>query len=304
MNCKNCNTLLNTKYKIFCNSSCSASYNNRIRKRNPWTFEQRKRVSQKLVEEIKNGTRLPPPKGKGRKSASWTPEQKKRHSEKFKALVKLGIIVPPKKTSKTKIIKHKKICLKCNCEFETASLRITTCRQCKYIKTQEKVCPICNTKFLTPSLSIRKFCSDTCYRKNHSIAMSERLKKNNYRYQLKGKDSYLEKSFEDWLKTLGIKKSLKGYLREIHFYNKNTKKHGYCDFIFPTIKTVIELDGTTHRKTIEKDKIRDEHLHSRGWKVLRLEHRKYVKKEYIKTITDVLKPVKRSYPDLNWDNQF
>lgn len=119
--------------------------------------------------------------------------------------------------------------------------------------------------------------------------MSERLKKYNYRYQLKGNDSYLERSFDEWLRGRGSKPGLHGYMREIHFFNPETKKHGYCDFVFPKIKLVIELDGTTHRKTVLQDSLRDKFLISRGWHVLRISHKEYVKKIKYKEICEKLR---------------
>jgi len=42
--CKNCNNQLNDYLKVFCNSSCSASFSNKNRSRNKWTESQRSNI--------------------------------------------------------------------------------------------------------------------------------------------------------------------------------------------------------------------------------------------------------------------
>ena len=46
--CLNCGAILKNKNK-FCNSSCAATYNNKIRKRKKWTLEQKQRLSEQTI---------------------------------------------------------------------------------------------------------------------------------------------------------------------------------------------------------------------------------------------------------------
>lgn len=101
----------------------------------------------------------------------------------------------------------------------------------------------------------------------------------------------MEETFEKWLKQVGLNKSIKGYLTEVHFYNKITKRHGFCDFVFPKIRLIIELDGTHHLKRQAIDKIRDEHLQTRGWEVLRVTIKEYYNKSKLPLVHNKLVPL-------------
>ena len=60
---------------------------------------------------------------------------------------------------------------------------------------------------------------------------------------------------------------------------------------------MIELDGTQHRKTVEKDKVRDEYLtRVHGLTVVRITHKEYREKSRLHEICELLditiKPLK------------
>jgi very-short-patch-repair endonuclease/predicted nucleic acid-binding Zn ribbon protein len=107
-----------------------------------------------------------------------------------------------------------------------------------------------------------------------SITPSHKLNRNPY------KQSYMERSFEEWLKSKGMTNSLHGYLMEVKFFNPYTNKWGRADFVFPKKKLIIELDGTHHLEPKRKalDVIRDAYLCTRGWDVIRVSHKEYKNK--------------------------
>jgi very-short-patch-repair endonuclease len=121
----------------------------------------------------------------------------------------------------------------------------------------------------------RTTCSEQCYGQIKSQQTSKWLSANRSHVRGSHQQSYLESSFQMWLEAHGLRKSLHGYLTEVHFYNRNTKKHGWADFVFPAQKLIIELDGSQHTKRKQLDDIRDAHLISRGWKVVRITHTEY-----------------------------
>lgn len=148
-------------------------------------------------------------------------------------------------------------------------------------------CCVCNKIFISEVK--RKTCGDVCKNKLLSQISSDFLK--NTRSHIRGPhlQSYMEFSFEQWLIEKGFKRSLHGYLTDVHFYNHQTKKNGFADFVFPKLRIIIELDGTHHLKRIELDKIRDDYLRSRNWKVIRIPHKEYIAKTRIHEISTLLK---------------
>jgi very-short-patch-repair endonuclease len=80
----------------------------------------------------------------------------------------------------------------------------------------------------------------------------------------------MERSLEEWLNKQGLHRGYNGYLTEVHFYNPNTKKNGFADFVLAKYKLIIELDGTHHIKRKKLDDVRDAYLKSRGWNVYRI----------------------------------
>jgi len=82
------------------------------------------------------------------------------------------------------------------------------------------------------------------------------------------KRSWMELTFEEYLKYNNIQ----GWDTEIHFWNEELRKNYFPDFIFEEKKLIIELDGTQHRKTVEKDAIRDKWFTGKGYEVVRISH--------------------------------
>ena len=156
-------------------------------------------------------------------------------------------------------------------------------------KPKYRNCKNCSIEFRT--IKNNKYCSDDC----RKIKLSEKMKHNALMYNYQShrnpyRQSYLESSFEQWLMQNNYKKGIKGYLTEVCFKNKEHNKIGRLDFLFPKLKVIIELDGTQHNYTIDKDKIRDKYLESRGYIVIRITHKEYKNKtkiDYIKRILDI-----------------
>ena len=114
---------------------------------------------------------------------------------------------------------------------------------------------------------------------------SERLKKLKDRSCYgRGKKSYLEKSFEEWLTAHDI-----NFETEIRFSNLEENKNYFVDFYFPNLKLVIELDGTQHRKTVEQDQLRDAYLKQYyGLNVIRVTYTEYQRKSKLDLICQLL----------------
>ena len=150
--------------------------------------------------------------------------------------------------------------------------------------TSKYKCVFCS-KTLSFKMRDKKTCSETCYRQHISMIHSERLKNpENRKNYGRGKKSYLETSFEEWLKS----NDFNNYQIEYHFYNKILNKNYYVDFIFEDRKLIVELDGTQHRKTVESDRIRDEYLTSLGYRVIRITYKEYRNKTRINEILEIL----------------
>lgn len=104
-------------------------------------------------------------------------------------------------------------------------------------------------------------------RQKMSISRKEYLKKSENRKNIgRHQRSWMEINFENYLSENGID----GWESEKHFWSVELKKNFYPDFIFESKKLIIELDGTQHRKTIEKDRIRDDWFLSIGYRVVRI----------------------------------
>ena len=85
--------------------------------------------------------------------------------------------------------------------------------------------------------------------------------------------------FEKWL----VDNKIEGSDSEKHVRNLVENKNYFSDYCFEDKKLIIELDGTQHLKTIEKDKIRDEFLSSLGYKVIRISHKNF-KERYFSNV--------------------
>lgn len=130
-----------------------------------------------------------------------------------------------------------------------------------------------------PFYGKRKTCSETCKRERSRQQAIINLKKNRANYKGRSSRSYMEISFRDWLLSHGITNGINGFLEEIHFkhiYNNKTK-NGWIDFLFPKRKLIIELDGTHHLKRQDLDHIRDEYLRTRGYEIIRIQQREYIR---------------------------
>lgn len=140
----------------------------------------------------------------------------------------------------------------------------------------EHPCIVCAALFTAKKS--KQTCSPACKSVLSSQNTSKWLRANRSHIRGRSVPSYMEQSFKDWLIHNGIKQSVHGFLTEVHFYNKTTKKNGWADFVFPRLKIIIELDGSQHQKRKHLDSIRDEHLVSRGWEVIRITHKEYKNK--------------------------
>lgn len=132
----------------------------------------------------------------------------------------------------------------------------------------------------------RKTCSDECKRTLLSNNMIERIKKTNRSNYRRDKQSFLEKSFEDWL----ISNNISNYVTEKTIKNHLTNKWYFVDFYFPDYSLIIELDGKQHEKQKhkEKDIDRDDYLTSIGYKVVRISHSEYIQKTKYNLISSLL----------------
>lgn len=100
----------------------------------------------------------------------------------------------------------------------------------------------------------------------------------------RGKRSWMEQSFEEWLSSNGII----GWDSETHFWNPILKKNYFVDFINEEKKLIIELDGTQHRKTKDVDDARDEYFRSIGYDVRRITHEEFKKRLFGEGFKDIL----------------
>lgn len=86
----------------------------------------------------------------------------------------------------------------------------------------------------------------------------------------------MELTFEKYLK----ENDIQGWNSEVQFWSEIQKKNYFVDFIFESLKLIIELDGTQHRKTVERDKIRDEWFESIGYSVIRIQHQEFINRYF------------------------
>lgn len=150
-------------------------------------------------------------------------------------------------------------------------------------KHTKLICKICGKEFnYKPST---KTCSKECKSRLLSLLSSVRLSKQENRVNYgRGKKSYLETSFEQWLK----EKQVLNYETEKKFYNSVLNKNYFVDFLFEDKKIIIELDGTQHFKTVDKDKIRDQYLETLGYTVVRVSYKEYKNKSKESLILSLL----------------
>lgn len=146
--------------------------------------------------------------------------------------------------------------------------------------TKVSVCTICK-KYHTRT---GKTCSDICYKQQLSIS----IRKSGYEFAKnrgRHKKSYLEESFENWL----LSHNYHNFIPEHKIKNTHEKKVYYADFYFPDKNLIIELDGSQHKNTIEKDQQRDEYIKKYyGLKIIRITHKEYRLKSRTEEIKSLL----------------
>lgn len=103
----------------------------------------------------------------------------------------------------------------------------------------------------------------------------------------RGKQSYLEQSFEKWLHSYNIT----DFIMEYKFKRFDKIKTYYVDFYFPKLKLVIELDGTQHNSITAKqyDHERDNYIKLQyGVNIIRISHKEYTNQTKLLEIKSVL----------------
>lgn len=170
---------------------------------------------------------------------------------------------------------------------KTSSALSKTTNRIKYSPVKFNFCRYCGISYTysTRLKSSEKYCSKLCLKLGISKMRSDWLKiPNNRKNYGRGKPSYMEKTFKEWLISHNIE-----FDDEILIHNTEINKNYFVDFIFESIKLIIELDGTQHRNTIDSDNIRDEYL-SRiyGYTVLRITSKEYKNKTKYKLVCSLL----------------
>lgn len=149
------------------------------------------------------------------------------------------------------------------------------------------ICEICLSNFIRNSIhkGSFRFCSNSCRFQHNSVSMSAWLKvPENRKNYGRGKLSYLEKSFTDWLIQHNIT-----FEYEKPLWNNIKQRNYFPDFFFPLHNLIIELDGTQHRNTVEQDKERDLYITKTfGYTVLRITHKEYQSKSKLQLLESIL----------------
>ena len=253
---------------VFCSSSCAATHNNSNRIRSE---ESKLKVSKSLKEFYGN----------------VSPDTLIRNKED-KVCENCGNVF---RTS----IQNKIFCSEeCRVEKRAAKrLALNRSRSTKpgnynnfVCSVEFSYCPICNKPFISKAKRIlRKYCSKTCSLKAASIRQSAWLSKAENRGNLgRHKKSYPEEMFIKWLDINNV-----SYRFEPKFENTDEGKYYFPDFVFDEIKLIIELDGTQHRNTLEKDRIRDEYITSKyGYTVKRFWCKDFLKGIHYNEICSLL----------------
>ena len=152
-----------------------------------------------------------------------------------------------------------------------------------------KQCSICGNDHTKPGQT----CSPKCYSTLHSIIKKESIASGKFNPRLnrngRRKKSYMEEGFELWLQEHGVT----GYDPEHHVkrYDESGKfvKNYFIDFYFPEFNLAIELDGTQHKLTVEKDQDRDKYLSCiLGMTVYRIPYESFQKNEWILPVKEML----------------
>jgi len=153
--------------------------------------------------------------------------------------------------------------------------------------TKINQCVECKKYFPIKSRNNRetKTCSSLCCKRLLSKKASENLSKRDRRNTGRGRKSYMEQSFENWL----LMHNFTEFQTEVKFKNHDTNKTYFADFVFPSLSLIIELDGTQHRNTKLQDSIRDAYISEHyGYFILRISHADYQKKNKIDLVKKLL----------------
>jgi len=145
-------------------------------------------------------------------------------------------------------------------------------------------CTICNK----PHTRQGKTCSDDCYKQqlSYSIKLAIQNGHNPNDNRGRGKRSYMEISFDKWLKD---NYPLLQYNIEHPFKRLDMIKTYFVDFYFPSLSLIIELDGSQHKNTIEYDTERDNYIMTiYDVNIIRVSHKEYQNQSKIELIRSLL----------------
>lgn len=150
-------------------------------------------------------------------------------------------------------------------------------------------CSICKCVLLHEGTSYCKGCEEEAL-KRISLRKKDLLKKRAHERMSRGwnpndnrsraKRSYLERSFEEWLIKMfpHLIYHTEAPFRRVDEQNKYCCTY-YTDFYFPSLKLVIELDGTQHQYTREKDALRDSYISENyNLEIIRISSAEYLRK--------------------------
>lgn len=148
-------------------------------------------------------------------------------------------------------------------------------------------CKVCFTELAYEKRN-SKTCKKECTNTLNSLIMKSKIEQGYNPQKHRGrKKSYLEKSFKEWLENFEIKFTEE---HPIKIYENNTYKTCFfIDFYFHELQLGIELDGTQHKKTIDKDIERDRLIFQQeNIKIFRITHKEYTQKTKIEEVKKLL----------------
>lgn len=134
-----------------------------------------------------------------------------------------------------------------------------------------------------------KTCSKQCKSELTSQSLKKTIRETAFdpsKNRGRGKQSYLERSFEEWLLR---EYPLLRYITEKPYRNTHENKTYFADFYFPELQIIIELDGTQHKHTKDYDAARDKYISENYQvKIIRITHSEYTKQSRISEIRAIL----------------
>lgn len=261
---------INKTNSNFCSSSCAAKVNNLNRVRSEESKKKTSESLKKLKRIIRDNSSAFTKTCKFCESLFITSDSRRCYCSEF-----------CKKSSKVEsnAAYRKREALAKSLEKEANTnlycyIKFLSCKECGsvfYVTSSKK--------------SNTKFCSKECRITNQSRFQSEYISKAENRKNLGShKPSYPETLMLSWLDANQIR-----YRFEPSFKNHRDGKTYFPDFVFDDIKLIIELDGTQHRKTVEKDKYRDAYIFEEyGYTVKRFWCKDFLKGRCYEEICDIL----------------